>query len=249
MAASEDSSLPSIPNKIYPDSTDDQTPFISLFSKALNGQHIIMKIHASNTSKLKRYYQIVPAVFLSALILTACQKTPEPEAVDETPVETTDQTTPVTTNINVADPNDDNANEDTASSADPERDVSLTQLEDNLEATDASSTNANTAASPEQAIKGAQITDVRYKSAAGESLSVVFETSAAGLLNAIVTLPNKPKMTLTAPEGQGNNPTYRSSDGNIQLVSHAGGGTIDLIQNNKITSFDAVSADAEVVAE
>ena len=249
MAASEDSSLPSIPNKIYPDSTDDQTPCISLFSKALNGQHIIMKIHASNTSKLKRYYQIVPAVFLSALILTACQKTPEPEAVDETPVETTDQTTPVTTNINVADPNDDNANEDTASSADPERDVSLTQLEDNLEATDASSTNANTAASPEQAIKGAQITDVRYKSAAGESLSVVFETSAAGLLNAIVTLPNKPKMTLTAPEGQGNNPTYRSSDGNIQLVSHAGGGTIDLIQNNKITSFDAVSADAEVVAE
>ncbi|WP_227681366.1 hypothetical protein [Psychrobacter alimentarius] len=249
MAASEDSSLPSIPNKIYPDSTDDQTPFISLFSKALNGQHIIMKIHASNTSKLKRYYQIVPAVFLSALILTACQKTPEPEAVDETPVETTDQTTPVTTNINVADPNDDNANEDTASSADPERDVSLTQLEDNLEATDASSMSANTAASPEQAIKGAQITDVRYKSAAGESLSVVFETSAAGLLNAIVTLPNKPKMILTAPEGQGNNPTYRSSDGNIQLVSHAGGGTIDLIQNNKITSFDAVSADAEVVAE
>ena len=248
MAASEDSSLPSIPNKIYPDSTDDQTPFISLFSKALNGQHIIMKIHASNTSKLKRYYQIVPAAFLSALILTACQKTPEPEAAEKTPVETT-QTTPVTTNINVADPNDDNANEDTASSADPERDVSLTQLEDNLEATDASSTNANTAPSPEQAIKGAQITDVRYKSAAGESLSVVFETSAAGLLNAIVTLPNKPKMTLTAPEGQGNNPTYRSSDGNIQLVSHAGGGTIDLIQNNKITSFDAVSADAEVVAE
>lgn len=208
-----------------------------------------MNIHASNTSKLKRYYQIVPAVFLSALILTACQKTPEPEAAEETPVETKEQTTPVTTNINVADPNDNNANEDTASSADPERDVNLTQLEDNLESTDTSSTNASAAPSPEQAIKGAQITDVRYKSAAGESLSVVFETSAAGLLNAIVTLPNKPKMTLTAPEGQGNNPTYRSSDGNTQLVSHAGGGTIDLIQNNKITSFEAVSADAEVVAE
>ncbi|AMT97783.1 MULTISPECIES: hypothetical protein [Psychrobacter] len=208
-----------------------------------------MTIHASNTSKLKRYYQIVPAVFLSALILTACQKTPEPEAVDETPVETKDQTTPVTTNINVADPNDNNVNEDTTSSADSERDVSLTQLEDNLETTDTSPTNASASPSPEQAIKGAQITDVRYKSAAGESLSVVFETSAAGLLNAIVTLPNKPKMTLTAPEGQGNNPTYRSSDGDIQLVSHAGGGTIDLIRNDKITSFDAVSADAEVVAE
>ncbi|MGP5435977.1 hypothetical protein [Psychrobacter alimentarius] len=208
-----------------------------------------MNIHASNTSKLKRYYQIVPAVFLSALILTACQKTPEPEAAEETPVDTKDQTTPVTTNINFADPNNNNANEDTASSVDTERDVNLTQLEDNLESTDTSSTNASAAPSPEQAIKGAQITDVRYKSAAGESLSVVFETSAAGLLNAIVTLPNKPKMTLTAPEGQGNNPTYRSSDGNTQLVSHAGGGTIDLIQNNKITSFEAVSADAEVVAE
>ena len=110
-----------------------------------------MNIHASNTSKLKRYYQIVPAVFLSALILTACQKTPEPEAADETPVETKDQTTPVTTNINVADPNDNNANEDTASSADTERDVSLTQLGDNLEARDTSSTNASAAPSPEQA--------------------------------------------------------------------------------------------------
>ena len=56
-------------------------------------------------------------------------------------------------------------------------------------------------------------------------------------------------MTLSAPEGQGNNPTYRSSDGSIELVSHAGGGTIDLVQNNKITSFDAVSAEAEVITE
>ncbi|MGB2082484.1 MAG: hypothetical protein ACPHVJ_05970, partial [Psychrobacter sp.] len=102
---------------------------------------------------------------------------------------------------------------------------------------------------PEQAIKGAQITDVRYKSAAGESLSVVFETSAAGMLNAIITRPNQPKMTLSAPEGQGNNPTYQSADGSIQLVSHAGGGTIDLIRNNKVTSFDAVSAEAEVITE
>ena len=30
---------------------------------------------------------------------------------------------------------------------------------------------------------------------------------------------------------------------------YAGGGTIDLVQNNKITSFDAVSAEAEVITE
>ena len=126
--------------------------------------------------------------------------------------------------------------------------MSLTELEQDLEETKTASNNAVTA-SPEQAIKGAQITDVLYKNAAGDTLSVVFETSASGLLNAIVTLPNQPKMTLSAPEGQGNNPTYRSADGSIQLVSHAGGGTINLIQNNKVTSFDAVSADAEVITE
>lgn len=210
-----------------------------------------MKIHVSNALKLKSYYPILPVAFLSALLLTACQKTPEPETTTETQTEADSQTTPVTSHINGAKTTDDNENveKDTTPSADTERDISLTQLEDNLETPAPASNNASAAPNPEQAIKGAQITDVRYKSAAGESLSVVFETSAAGLLNAIVTLPNKPKMTLTAPEGQGNNPTYRSSDGSIQLVSHAGGGTIDLIQNNKMTSFDAISADAEVIAE
>ncbi|GAA0808127.1 hypothetical protein [Psychrobacter piscatorii] len=188
------------------------------------------------------------AVFLSLFLLTACQETPEPEAPTETPT----QTTPVTTNINVDKAENSNA-DDTQNVAqtdiDSERDVSLTELEQDLGGTVAAPSNTGTAPNPEQAIKGAQITDVRYKSEAGDILSVVFETSAAGLLNAIVTRPNQPKMTLSAPEGQGNNPTYRSADGNVQLVSHAGGGTIDLIQNNKVTSFDAVSAEAEVVTE
>ncbi len=190
------------------------------------------------------------AVFLSLFLLTACQETPEPEAPDETATST--QTTPVTTNINVDKAENSNA-DDTQNVAqteiDSERDVSLTELEQDLGGTVAAPSNTGTAPNPEQAIKGAQITDVRYKSEAGDTLSVVFETSAAGLLNAIVTRPNQSKMTLSAPEGQGNNPTYRSADGNIQLVSHAGGGTIDLIQNNKVTSFDAVSAEAEVVTE
>ena len=209
--------------------------------------HLIMKPLSSTFVKSKPYFQAVSAIFLSLSLLSACQKTPEPETVNETASEATTQTTPVTSNIN-APTNTDDINTSTPA-ANPEQDVSLMELEDSLGTTDSSINDPAPAPNPEQAIKGAQITDVLYKSATGESLSVIFETSAAGMLNAIVTLPNKPKITLSAPEGQGNNPTYRSSDGSMQLVSHAGGGTIDFIQNNKMTSFDAISADAEVITE
>ena len=212
------------------------------------GSRMIMKIDALTIAKSKPYFQAISAIFLSLSLLSACQKTREPETDNETISEAAVQTTPVTSNINVdttADNGDDIANSEVSS----EQDVSLTELENDLGATDSAADNTGPAPNPEQAIKGAQITDVRYKNVAGESLLVVFETSAAGVLNAIVSLPNKPKMTLSAPEGQGNNPTYRSSDGSIELVSHAGGGTIDLVQNNKITSFDAVSAEAEVITE
>lgn len=200
--------------------------------------------------KSKLLYRTAPAIFLSLLLLTACQKDPEPEATDTTTAETSTQTTPVTTNINVDEA--ENSNVDDAKNVaqtDSELDMSLTELNKDLSDTTLTANDSTEKPSPEQAIKGAQITDVRYKSAAGESLSVVFETSAVGMLNAIITRPNQPKMTLSAPEGQGNNPTYQSADGSIQLVSHAGGGTIDLIRNNKVTSFDAVSAEAEVITE
>ena len=209
---------------------------------------MIMKIDALTIAKSKPYFQAISAIFLSLSLLSACQKTREPETDNETISEAAVQTTPVTTNINVdktANNGDDIANSEVSS----ELDLSLTELENDLGATDSVSNNTAPAPNPAQTIKGAQITDVRYKNTAGESLSVVFETSAAGVLNAIVTLPNKPKMTLSAPEGQGNNPTYRSADGSIQLVSHAGGGSIDFIKNNKVTSFDAVSAEAEVITE
>lgn len=213
------------------------------------GSRMIMKIDALTIVKSKPFFQAISAIFVSLSLLSACQKTPEPETDNETISEAAVlQTTPVTSNINV-DTTANNGDDIADSEVSSEQDVSLTELEDDLSATDSAANNTAPAPNPEQAIKGAQITDVRYKNAAGESLSVVFETSAAGVLNAIVSLPNKPKMTLSAPEGQGNNPTYRSTNGSIELVSHAGGGTIDLVQNNKIISFDAVSAEAEVITE
>ena len=203
-----------------------------------------------NLRKSKLLYRTAPAIFFSLLLLTACQKDPEPEATYITPAETSTQTTPVTTNINVDAAEGSNADDaQNVAQTDSERDMSLTELNKDLSDTTLTANDSAEKPNPEQAIKGAQITDVRYKSAAGENLSVVFETSAAGMLNAIITRPNQPKMTLSAPEGQGNNPTYQSADGSIQLVSHAGGGTIDLIRNNKVTSFDAVSAEAEVITE
>ena len=217
---------------------------------------MIMNSSASKPTKSKSYYQIAPAIFFSFLLLTACQKSPDSETASDTQTDTEIQTTPVTTNINVTDgaESDNNVSADNTvnlaqSKTNPENDISLTQLENDLGTTATIPNHAATAPNPEQAIKGAQITDVSYRSATGETLSVVFETSAAGTLNAIVTLPNKPKMTLSAPEGQGNNPTYRSSDGTIQLVSHGGGSTVDLIQHNKVSSFDAISAEAEVIPE
>ena len=183
--------------------------------------------------------------FLSLSLLSACQKTPEPETVNET-AEATTQTTPVSSNINAPKVVDENSAKPNLNS---EQDTSLTELENELNAADTSANNAAIAPNPEQAIKGAQITDVNYRSASGETLFVIFETSEKGVLNAIITLPNKPKMTLSAPEGQGNNPTYRSNDGSIQLVSHGGGSSIDLIQNNKTTSFEAISVEAEVITE
>ena len=203
-----------------------------------------------HSNKSKRLCITAPAIFFSLLLLTACQKDPEPEATDTTAAETSTQTTPVTTNINVDEAEDSNVDDaKNVAQTDSERDMSLTELDKDLSDTTSTANDSAEKPNPEQAIKGAQITDVRYKSAAGENLSVVFETSAAGMLNAIITRPNQPKMTLSAPEGQGNNPTYQSADGSIQLVSHAGGGTIDLIRNNKVTSFDAVSAEAEVITE
>ena len=205
-----------------------------------------MKTDIFTLVKSKPSLKALSIAFLSLSLLSACQKTPEPETAEETAADTSTQTTSVSSNINAPKI----ADENTAKPANTlEQDTSLNELENELSAADTSTNSAAIMPNPEQAIKGAQITDVNYRSASGETLFVIFETSEKGVLNAIVNLPNKPKMTLSAPEGQGNNPTYRSSDGSIQLVSHGGGSSIDLIQNNKTTSFDAISVEAEVVTE
>ena len=207
-----------------------------------------MKTDIFTLVKSKPSFKAISITLLGLSLLSACQKTPESETAEETAADTTTQTTPVNSNINAPKVAETKPSA-TDSAATLEQDTSSNESENELSAADTSTNSAAIMPNPEQAIKGAQITDVNYRSASGETLFVIFETSEKGVLNAIVTLPNKPKMTLSAPEGQGNNPTYRSSDGSIQLVSHGGGSSIDVIQNNKTTSFEAISVEAEVITE
>lgn len=207
-----------------------------------------MKTDIFTLVKSKPYFKAISITLLGLSLLSACQKTPESETAEETAADTITQTTPVSSNINAPKVAETKPSA-TDSAATLEQDTSSNESENELSAADISTSSAAIMPNPEQAIKGAQITDVNYRSASGETLFVIFETSEKGVLNAIVTLPNKPKMTLSAPEGQGNNPTYRSNDGSIQLVSHGGGSSIDLIQNNKTTSFEAISVEAEVITE
>lgn len=182
---------------------------------------------------------LITTVALSILLLSGCQKTPTPEATN-----TSSQNTPVTSTIHqdqpATDPNEQVTNA-TATTTEP--------LPTTAGAENTIPNPETMPLSPQQPVKGTQVTDVHYRSDSGETLSVVFQTSANGILNAIVTLPNDTKMTLSAPEGQGNNPTYRSMDADIELVSHEGGTVIDLIRNDKITSFTAISAEAEVITQ
>lgn len=206
----------------------------------------MIKTNLLNVPVIQSKPRLLPiiALSLSCLALNACQKEPEPV------VETEAQSTAVTTSIEDQQRADELAKQQANDlAAQNEREIDLSALDDNSTVVDNTANVEAVAPNPEQAIKGTQITAVTYRSAAGENLSVVFETSATGVLNAIVTLPNKPKMSLSAPEGQGNNPTYRSQDGKIELISHGGGSSIDLMQNGKVTSYDATSAEAEVVTE
>lgn len=205
-----------------------------------------MKINHAQLSLAKNYSRLLPALILSLgslVTLSACQK--EPETV-EAPAEVASQTVPVTTVVTDDQIAQTKVPEDSMAN---EREIDLAELENNVGAAGVTPNAETTIPSPEQAIKGTQITDVQYRSQSGATMTVVFETSATGVLNATVSLPNRAKMTLSAPDGQGNNPTYRSKDGTIELISHGGGGTIDLMQSGQLTSFEAVSVEAEVITQ
>lgn len=177
-------------------------------------------------------------VGMSGLLLTGCDSS-EP---------TSDTATPVTeTKENSAAAPEASVTTDTNAVA-QNTDAIQTSSENNSTPTDTVPTNtADNAGAPAETLAGAQITDMRYQNAAGETISVVYTTAPSGILSARLTLPNQAPMTLDAPEGQGNNPTYRSSDGKTQLVSHGGGNSIDVIVNDTVTSYEATSADARVV--
>lgn len=97
---------------------------------------LIMKTLPSTFVKTKPYFQAISAICLSLSLLSACQKTPEPETGNKTGPEATTQTTPVTSNINAPTKTDD-INTSTHA-ANPEQDVSLTELENSLSTTDSS---------------------------------------------------------------------------------------------------------------
>ena len=181
-------------------------------------------------------------VGMSGLLLTGCDSS-EPTSDTATPVTENKENTTTAPEASVTMDTDTNAvaqnteaNQALPENNSPPTDTAPTNTADNA-TTDA----------PAETLAGTQITDMRYQNAAGEVISVVYTTSPSGILSARLTMPNQAPMTLDAPEGQGNNPTYRSSDGKTQLVSHGGGNSIDVIVNDTVTSFDATSADARVV--
>lgn len=188
--------------------------------------------------------KLVTALLVSTLALSACNKADnsEPPAEPETAAKTTSaQEVPVMTPTEPAvTPVEDNTVTNDTEAAMPANDEQLN---------DPSSQVAPPTADPDVAIIGTQISNVDYKNDNGQTLKVVYETSVSGELNATTTLPSGKKVKLTATAGQGNNPTYTSADGSIDLVSHAGGGSVDLIQNSQPMSFNAVSAEAEVIPQ
>ncbi|WP_127891432.1 hypothetical protein [Psychrobacter sp. FDAARGOS_221] len=114
-------------------------------------------------------------------------------------------------------------------------------------ASGAATAQAPKAQAPKAQSSETQVTGVEYQDDQGRSMHVTFQTSESAQLQASLRLPSGKQILLTAPGTQGNNPTYRSADGSIELVTHQGGKSIDLMFEGQSVSLKAVDTDAAVV--
>ena len=202
-----------------------------------------------------------PKLLLSGLLLggivglTACQ--PSSDAQDEANNQATEASNSAETSQSAglsSDPNNtesveiiDQQTPETEAELNETDSVQLSELE---EATQTESSTNTVEASPSKDVPPAseiQVTDVEYQDSKGRSIHVTFQTSATATLQADLRLPSGKRVLLTAPTGQGNNPTYRSTDGSIELVTHGGGSSIDLFYENKRAKFDAVNTESEIL--
>lgn len=202
-----------------------------------------------------------PKLLLSGLLLgglvglTACQ--PSSDAQDEA----NSQATEASSSAEISEPSGlSNAPNNTESVEIIDQQTPVTEAELNEidsvqpseleEATQTESSTNTVEASPSKDVPPAseiQVTDVEYQDSKGRSIHVTFQTSATATLQADLRLPSGKRVLLTAPTGQGNNPTYRSTDGSIELVTHGGGSSIDLFYENQRAKFDAVNTESEIL--
>ena len=202
-----------------------------------------------------------PKLLLSGLLLggivglTACQ--PSSDAQDEA----NSQATEASNSAEISEPaglSSDPNNTESVEIIDqqtPETEAELNETDsvqpsELEEATQTESSTNTVEASPSKDVPPAseiQVTDVEYQDSKGRSIHVTFQTSGTATLQADLRLPSGKRVLLTAPTGQGNNPTYRSTDGSIELVTHGGGSSIDLFYENKRAKFDAVNTESEIL--
>ena len=203
------------------------------------------------------FARLIVATAVSLSLLTACQKPADDTSSTDATATDDIKVTKITPPSDTASPNMTKEVVATSDNSVPEtqNEVKATESADSDDTNTANTVSSDnmvateTTESSENFSQESQITDVDYRSQSGDKLKVTFQTSAINELQANVQLPSGKRVLLTAPPAQGNNPTYRSKDGNIELVSHGGGGSVDLVQNGKITNFDATSAEAEVVVK
>ncbi len=205
--------------------------------------------------------RLLPALLLGGLVgLTACQPSSDPHD------EANNQATEASSSAEISEPaglsNDPNNAQsvaviegqtpDTATNLNEVDPMQASELEESAQTEPSSSsleTNSLEASSSKDMPPASeiQVTDVEYQDSKGRSIHVTFQTSATATLQADLRLPSGKRVLLTAPTGQGNNPTYRSTDGSIELVTHGGGSSIDLFYENQRAKFDAVNTESEIL--